>query len=61
MGIPLVLDNTTHNTRSGGFERSEEEIEAQLKKSITALNIYIQAKLEEEFKVRFDDKNVESL
>lgn len=61
MGIPLVLDNTIHNTRSGGFERSEEEIEAQLKNAITALNSYMQAKLEEEFKVRFDDKNVDIL
>ena len=59
MGIPLVLDNTIHNTRSGGFERSEEQIEAQLKNAITALNSYMQAKLEEEFKVRFDDKNVD--
>ena len=61
MGIPLVLDNKIHNTRSGGFERSEEEIEAQLKNSITALNSYMQAKLEEEFIVRFDDKNVNIL
>ncbi|CAB4022842.1 Hypothetical predicted protein [Paramuricea clavata] len=37
MGIPLVLDNTIHNTRSGGFERSEEDIEAQLKNSILHL------------------------
>ncbi len=59
--FPLVMDNTIHNTRSGDFERSEEEIEAQLKNYITALNSYMQAKLEEEFKVRFDDKNVNIL
>ena len=61
MNIPLTLDNTIHNTRSSGFERSEQETTAEIKNSISALNIYMQVKLEEEFSVRFDKKNVEIL
>ena len=61
MNIPLTLDNTIHNTRSSGFERSEEETTAEIKDSISALNSYMQTKLQEEFRVRFDEKNVDIL
>ena len=56
MNIPLTLDNTIHNTRSSGFERSEKETAAEIEDSISALNIYIQTKLQEEFRVRSDEK-----
>ena len=58
INVPLTLSLPTHNTRS---RRGDTEEAENIHQIITDLSEYMQEKVNEEFDVRFDSKNIEIL